>query len=177
MPKGDPFFDFGGTGRVVIALNRSDWKKGTGTSRLNPRQQMNAITTWIDASSVYGSDEERADALRGRKGKLKTSRGKLLPRNSQGLPNAGGPRPDLFLAGDVRANEQVALTAMHTLWVREHNRIAKRVRRDHPGMSADEVLRDRSSQSRRFDSGDHLQRVSPRAARSRRSRSLQDIPQ
>lgn len=139
VPKGDPFFDFGGTGRAVITLNRSDWKKGTGTSRLNPRQQMNAITSWIDASAVYGSDQERAEALRGSKGKMKTSRGKLLPRNTRGLPNAGGPRPDLFIAGDVRANENVALTAMHTLWVREHNRIARLVRRQHPDMSADEV--------------------------------------
>lgn len=139
VPRGDPFFDVTASGHVTIGFSRSAWKPGTGTSRLNPRRQMNSITSWIDASNVYGSDATRADALRAGRGRLRMSRGKMLPKNTPGLPNAGGTGAALYLAGDVRANEQTGLTAMHTLWVREHNRIARRVRADNPSLSSNEI--------------------------------------
>jgi len=44
-----------------------------------------------------------------------------------GLANTGGDSAELFVAGDVRANEQAALTAMQTLFVREHNRLATKL--------------------------------------------------
>jgi hypothetical protein len=95
------------------------------------RQQTNLITAFVDASNVYGSDPARAQALRAFDGgKLRTGDGGLLPLNDEDdpLPNAGEePGDPLFLAGDERANEQVALTSMHTLFVREHNRLADRI--------------------------------------------------
>lgn len=108
-----------------IPFSRSHYAPGTGVPGL-PRQQMNEITAFIDASNVYGSNATRAQALRTNDGsgaRLKTSTGNLLPWNTDGLPNAGGTGPELFLAGDVRANEQIGLTSMHTLFVREHNRL------------------------------------------------------
>lgn len=117
-----------------IPFRRNIAAPGTGTDSDNPRQQVNAITAYIDGSSVYGSDLERADFLRtGEGGKLKTSTGNLLPFNTENLENAnpfGVDADDLFIAGDVRANEQIGLTAVHTLFVREHNRLADEIAAD-----------------------------------------------
>lgn len=118
VPLGDPFFDPTGSGIVTIGLSRSHYEVVDGV-----RQQVNAITAFIDASNVYGSDEARALELRtlDGTGRLKTSPGNLLPFNVNGFPNAPDASPAFFLAGDERANEQVGLTAMHTLFMREHN--------------------------------------------------------
>ncbi|MBE9128936.1 MULTISPECIES: peroxidase family protein [unclassified Coleofasciculus] len=133
VPDNDPVFAPGS----IIPFRRNEAAPGTGTSIDNPRQQVNALTSYIDASQVYGSDSVRANSLRTLEGgKLKTSDGNLLPFNIGGLPNANPPRipgapslPDdqLFVAGDVRANEQIGLTAVHTLFVREHNRLADEI--------------------------------------------------
>jgi len=139
VPEGDRFFDPSSTGAEVIPFNRSLYDKATGVS--DPRQQLNEITHWIDASNVYGSEDERAAVLRSNDGtgKLLVSDGNLLPFNDEGLANAGGDSPALFVAGDVRANEQVGLTAMHTLFVREHNRLAEEIAARDPGLSGDEI--------------------------------------
>lgn len=119
VPAGDPYFDPNNTGNEVIPLNRSVHE----FDKNGIRQQLNEITSFLDGSQVYGSDSVRARALRtlDGTGRLKTSAGNLLPFNTLGLPNGGGTDPSLFLAGDVRVNENVVLTCMHTLFVREHN--------------------------------------------------------
>ena len=119
VPLGDPFFDPFNTGNEFIFMNRSVFEVDDS----GVRQQINQLTTWIDGSNVYGSDTARANELRSFSGgRLKTSAGNLLPFNINGFLNAGGSDdPTLFLAGDVRANEQSGLTAMHTLFMREHN--------------------------------------------------------
>ena len=105
---------------------RSPYDPETGIT--DAREHVNHVTAFIDGSVVYGSDEEHARALRTlESGQLRsqiTDVGELLPFNTDGLINAPSPSDRFFVAGDVRANENIGLTSMQTLWVREHNRIA-----------------------------------------------------
>jgi len=107
-------------------FNRSPYDPTTGTT--DAREHVNHVTAFIDGSVVYGSDEERALALRTLDGgKLKSQQtdvGELLPFNTEALANDPAPVDAFFLAGDVRSNENIGLTSMQTLWVREHNRLA-----------------------------------------------------
>ena len=136
VPTGDPFFDPFNTGSVSIPLDRSAFQIVDGL-----RQQFNVITAYIDASNVYGADEERAATLRANDGtgRLLSSAGDLLPFNTTGLPNAPSSDASLFLAGDIRANEQIALTAMHTLFMREHNRIADSIAAANVDLTGDDI--------------------------------------
>ena len=83
---------------------------------------MNAITSFVDASNVYGSHPSDNNILRntGSPGSLKIRKSvtskDLLPKVEE-----------QFRAGDARAREMPGLLSMHTIWLREHNRIGKKV--------------------------------------------------
>jgi hypothetical protein len=139
-------------GPNAIRFNRTEFDPTTGTPdlidtgfgpRANWREQINRVTSYIDASNVYGSDAERAAALRTfQGGKLITAFGGKLPGlNDVGLENDDpfGAGSELFLAGDVRANETVALTAVHALFVREHNRLADRIHALYPNLNDEQI--------------------------------------
>ncbi|MEO1447362.1 MAG: peroxidase family protein, partial [Cyanobacteria bacterium J06635_11] len=129
-------------------VTRSEFVEGTGTGPNNPREYHNEITHWIDLSNVYGSDTERANELRSfSQGLLRTGAGNLLPLAENGGNDNPGPTAanDLFLAGDPRANENVVLSSMHTLFMREHNRLAGALAAEHPTWN-DEQLYQRARQ-------------------------------
>lgn len=153
IPEGDPYFDPLGLGNKTMHVKRSAFTEDSGTDPGNPRAFPNAISSFIDGSAVYGSDEERANWLRTFvDGKLKTSAGNMLPYNTT-TNEAGSPvDPDApgmamlnpyfsrwFVAGDVRANENVNLTVFHTLWLREHNRVCDELIEEYPDWNDEEI--------------------------------------
>jgi len=135
----DPLEEFTNT-LGVIPFTRSAASPGTGVT--NARQQTNTVSSYIDAFPVYGGTSARLDWLRNGTvdgNPANNSATLLMPNNflprrdARGNPAAAPTmavdgrllaNPNAVpVAGDVRASENIALLATHTLFAREHNRI------------------------------------------------------
>lgn len=118
---------------------------------LGPRVHINTITATIDANTIYGSTRAVADQLRTFSGGLLKVQEAFRGARLKPLMPKQLIRPDLdcferpasdvycFLGGDERVNEQPTLTVMHTLYVRDHNRIASQLARLNPHWDDDRI--------------------------------------
>uniref|UniRef100_A0A3B4V8H1 Eosinophil peroxidase n=1 Tax=Seriola dumerili TaxID=41447 RepID=A0A3B4V8H1_SERDU len=128
------------------------------------REQLNAITSFVDASMVYGSSTGLASALRNRSSPLgsmalnsqhsdqELSYMPFLPRQQAHLDPCG-PRNSTTsgasdrsthrenttscFQADSRANEHLGMIALHTLFLREHNRLVSELHLLNPHWSPD----------------------------------------
>lgn len=132
-----------------IPFYRSTAACGTGDQNVvlgvpsteNPREQINTLTSFIDASTVYGSTvaaEKKVRNYSSEEGLLRVNtqysdHGKDYMPFVDDIPSlclqdphsASKERIECFFAGESRSNEVISLAAIHTLWMREHNRLAK----------------------------------------------------
>ncbi|KAF5570190.1 hypothetical protein FPHYL_1466 [Fusarium phyllophilum] len=141
MPEDEKVFPLNTTLRVP----RTASMPGTGTSRSNPRENINMATTWLDISSLYGSTADVAHRLRSKVyGKLLTqevqspgtkAKASYLPFNTMGVPTNTRPGigpEEMFAGGDPRTNEDWLLLGIHTLLLREHNRLCDILKKQKP---------------------------------------------
>ncbi|KAI8802574.1 heme peroxidase [Cladochytrium replicatum] len=133
VPACDDQYDQSCLGNASMPFTRLQFQIDPVNRKRNP---LNFITAFIDASMIYGSDDATALQLRTlSNGKLEMTGQGLLPDISTSLkvmasePISGSK---VFFAGDVRANENPALLSLHTLFVREHNRLADTLIRNNP---------------------------------------------
>lgn len=139
VPTGDPQFDPDSTGTKVIHFSRSIFDPTTGTDINNPRQQINTISAFLDGTNIYGDSLERNAYIRKfEKGKLLYSSGYMPPMNNGQMPNAM-LKYGSYVCGDIRANENLGLTSMHSLWVREHNYWAGLICKCNPCLCDEEI--------------------------------------
>ncbi|XP_061590231.1 eosinophil peroxidase-like isoform X2 [Cololabis saira] len=155
IPPGDPRRPSGPDN--CIPAFRSAPVCGTGRSAFNfggepnKREQINALTAFLDLGQVYGSEEKLALYLRNLSSnaglmrvntEFRDNGRELLPfhplqvqmcATRRRITNDTNAREvPCFIAGDVRVDENMALTSIHTLFMREHNRLARSLKRLNP---------------------------------------------
>ena len=127
--------------------------------QFHQREQINQISSYIDGTTVYGVDGSLIQDIRDPEsdaGELKMStkysgelHGATLPQTDQMEHSKGRPRCPMklnrskeacFFAGDKRINENAGLACMHTLFLREHNRVARELKKVNPTWSSDTVF-------------------------------------
>jgi peroxidase len=112
VPPGDPVF----AAKTVIAMNRDTRSPATNTI-------INTTAGYLDLSQLYGSDTTTAASLyNAADGTMKSS------GNGQYLPVVN----DTYVSGDPRVMENPELTALTTLFMREHNFWATTLKAQHP---------------------------------------------
>ncbi|XP_036328588.1 uncharacterized protein LOC118740935 isoform X2 [Rhagoletis pomonella] len=114
-----------------------------GQLALGPREQVNQNTHFLDASMVYGENHCVVNKLRGFGGRLNStirSFGKELLPQSNSHPECKSRNGLCYIAGDERASEQPGLTALHTIFMREHNRIVEGLRGVNPHWNSDQLF-------------------------------------
>lgn len=113
--------------------------------KMGPREQLNQNTHYLDASQIYGSDMKTMKNLREHKKGLMKMTGETLPQDRENaagcrLPFYNIPSIYCFQGGDDRLNEQPFVLTLHTIFVREHNRIAKELGKIFPKWNDDRLF-------------------------------------
>lgn len=113
--------------------------KGSADSGRSVRP-INTLSSAVDLVGVYGPNDVRNNAVLefdqfdSVTGSLKTSSSNLLPLNDGNFVNSPDTTSRFFLAGDHRSNENPVLTAIHTIFLREHNYLADQIRKEIPSL-------------------------------------------
>ena len=118
VPLGDPTFQSG----TFIRMTRVT--RSPVTNKI-----INTTAGYLDLSQLYGSTADVAASLRNNDGTLKTS------YNGEDLPIVNNQ----FVTGDPRVTENPELTALTTLFLREHNLWVTALRARHPNWNGDQL--------------------------------------
>ena len=112
------------------------------------KEQVNQITHWLDTSNVYGSQDAIANQLRsnssGLMNVIEENGQEILPKDEEN-PRCQDPQGTVHtcaLAGDLRVNEQPTLGSMHALFIKEHNRIARRLKELNPNWNDEKLYQE-----------------------------------
>lgn len=128
---------------------------------------MNQVTNWLDLSQIYNSkrdyfEQVNFNRLNGKLAVQTNTNGEILMPACPTLTRPVGaapiscstcflsaarsgiavPRSLCFIGGDFRTDENIALAAHQTLWVREHNRLVDILNATNPSWSVEKLFQE-----------------------------------
>ncbi|OWF51425.1 chorion peroxidase-like [Mizuhopecten yessoensis] len=119
IPMDDPYYD-----SSCMNFVRTAPAAGPECS-IGERRPINKVTSYLDGSAIYGSTKEEESRLRQMEhGLLREGHHGLLPPTGNDNCILQKKGQQCQLAGDERSNLVASIGALHTLFMREHNRIA-----------------------------------------------------
>ncbi|CAL1288912.1 unnamed protein product [Larinioides sclopetarius] len=138
----DPFFSK--FNQTCLFMHRT---QSCAVCNATRKQQVNAVTSALDASMVYDTDDNRAMGLRTKDGTGKlisniTEYGELLTFADDPSEIFCPVLKDCFLCGDLRVNQHAYFSSILTLFMREHNRIASKLMKLNPHWKEDTLYQE-----------------------------------
>lgn len=138
IPEDDPIMRNFSAG--VLPFERSI--RGPVREGKRAERAINSLSSVVDLVAVYGTERERNKVIRAGKKKngfLVIGSKNNLPFNEANQFNAPSKAEAFLLAGDHRANEHPILTSLHTVFLREHNLLAREISTTFPDWSGEEI--------------------------------------
>ena len=145
MTPRDDFMNFD---QACMVLTRSGASFQKFNCTFDFREQLNLLTHFLDLSQLYGNDEAEQRSLRSFfNGRLKSSRirrfdREFLPFATRGTCAEETNERLCFQSGDKRTSQNMMLVSIHTVWLREHNRIAQILQRLNPTWSDEDLFQE-----------------------------------
>ncbi|EGC33109.1 hypothetical protein DICPUDRAFT_95122 [Dictyostelium purpureum] len=143
VPKCDQYFDPSCTGNKTMnyfrtRLTQVQCDDGITETDEDGKcyEQINSLGAYIDANVLYGNSEEICKNLRSLSG------GEM--KNVPGVPMDNDanlfPIDQLYSVGERRGNENPGLLVIHTLFLREHNRLARKFAKAHSDWDDEKIF-------------------------------------
>lgn len=129
----DPLYS---TARITCVPHARSLPAPRSNCGFGPREQANQVSSYLDASAIYGSSQEELQRLRASGSAKLTSSSvpavadNLLPFDPATVDycQSQHPKRKCFQSGTTDANLLPGIAVIHTLWHREHNRIAEKLK-------------------------------------------------
>ncbi len=150
IPADDEIINPSGSHSAQMRYIRTEFIDGSGTDENNTRKYSNQASSWIDGSSIYGlNNAENSWVRSGSGGRVSVTDwlgSDMIPAYDSNVfvSNWDGSESHYnqiqFSLADDRNGENIGVSTLHLLFLREHNRLADAIEERNPDWSDEQIF-------------------------------------